>query len=233
VTRDLRLIGWWDGPEAGDGWPCVCGFISDDAPDEKVIAYLRSGTAWVACAGFSRCRLCGRDNGSVELTDGENFCWPEGLAHYVEEHGIRLPAEVAAVAARGPAGPVDLRWFQDAVLDSDALAIDEGWWQSLGRETAEHRPGCRHHPARCSWDLPRCADIHVGGVPIGDVALMARLRRLLGAGWPFAELRAMTADQPFLGVTGGDPAALNRVAELRDYLFYATPDGLLPVATDV
>ena len=61
----------------------------------------------------------------------------------------------------------------------------------------------------------------------------ARLRRLLGAGWPFAKLRAMTGDQPFLGIADGDPRALNEHAELRGFLFYEGADGLLPVATEL
>lgn len=229
MTRDLRLIGWWDGPEAGDGWPDVCGFVSDGPPDEQTAAYLRSGSVWAATAGISRCRLCGRHNGTTELTDGENFCWPQGLAHYVEEHGVRLPDEVREVAARGPAGPVDVRRLTGTLLNR----VGDEWWRAQDREPREHLPGCRHSPVRCSWDLPDRADIHVDGVPPGDVGLMARLRRLLGADWPFARLHALTESQPFLAVTGGDPAALNRNTELRGYLFYATAGGLVPVATEV
>ena len=29
-------------------------------------------------------------NGNLELTDG-TFLWPEGLAHYVRDHDVRLP----------------------------------------------------------------------------------------------------------------------------------------------
>ncbi|WP_127502582.1 hypothetical protein [Actinoplanes solisilvae] len=92
-----------------------------------VVAYLRSGTAVVAAAGFSVCRVCGDDNGSTELTDGEHFVWPEGLAHYVEAHDVRLPDEVVAVAARGPARPVD-----PLAIGPDLFAtVDEQWWRSL------------------------------------------------------------------------------------------------------
>ena len=134
MTRQLRLIGWWDGPESGDGWPDVCGFVSGEPPDEQTVAYLRSGTVWAAAAGVSLCRLCGRDNGSAELTDGVDFCWPEGLAHYVEEHGVRLPAEVRG---RKEAPPVDLRGAEDALL-----TVDDSWWRLQGSEPATHRPGC-------------------------------------------------------------------------------------------
>ncbi|WP_433788825.1 hypothetical protein [Actinoplanes sp. CA-252034] len=226
MTRMLRGIGYWDGPQAPDGWPDVCAFAVGE-PDERVAAYLRSGTPFMAMAGRSRCRLCGRWNGSAELTDGESFCWPEGLAHYVEEHGVRLPEEVRAVAARGPARPVD------ALLFNETIPIDAGWWRAQARDGA-HLPGCRHSASLGWWELPAVADIHVDRVPVGDVALMARLRRALGVDWPFATLRELTARQPVLAVTGGDPAALNRRhPELCGYLFYATADGLLPVATEV
>ena len=42
--------------------------------------------------GLSECRFCGQMNGSAEMTDGV-YCWPEGLAHYVHEHEVRLPDE--------------------------------------------------------------------------------------------------------------------------------------------
>ena len=74
---------------------------------DVVVAYLRSGTVFVAAAGFSVCRVCGILNGNTEMTDGEHFVWPEGLGHYVESHNVRLPAEVLEVARRGPARPVD------------------------------------------------------------------------------------------------------------------------------
>ncbi|GHH42120.1 hypothetical protein GCM10017774_37860 [Lentzea cavernae] len=54
---------------------------------------------FVAFAGKSICRFCGRDNGSTELTDGVNFVWPDGLLHYVEDHNVRLPTEVTAAMA--------------------------------------------------------------------------------------------------------------------------------------
>ncbi len=56
--------------------------------------------------------------GFEEFTDGV-FQWPEGLAHYVLEHSVRLPAEVVqhaiATADAGSAvGRVDAVWWLDA-----------------------------------------------------------------------------------------------------------------------
>jgi hypothetical protein len=57
--------------------------------------------------GSRRALSAGEANGSTELTDGKHFVWPQGLAHYVEAHDVRLPDDVMVVAERGPAGPVD------------------------------------------------------------------------------------------------------------------------------
>ncbi|WP_327011281.1 hypothetical protein OHA72_30780 [Dactylosporangium sp. NBC_01737] len=120
----LRMIGYWDGPAAPDGLPDVCGSVTpgaDPAVQRSVAAYLRSGTVLAVAAGMSRCRLCGTVNGSAELSDGTHFVWPEGLAHYVEAHDVRLPDEVAAVAARGPAPAVDPGPLSD-------VPADMAWW---------------------------------------------------------------------------------------------------------
>jgi hypothetical protein len=122
----IRSIGYWHEPPARDGLPDVRNFV-DHATDPKVqaeiVAYLRSGTAWVALAGRSLCRICGKANGSTELTDGENFVWPEGLAHYVETHDVRLPNDVAVVAARGPAAPIDAVEFERALFDTGEIRL--------------------------------------------------------------------------------------------------------------
>ncbi len=38
--------------------------------------------------GISKCRICGKDNGSKGLCVAE-WEWPEGFRHYIEEHGVR------------------------------------------------------------------------------------------------------------------------------------------------
>ena len=60
------------------------------------------------------CRLCGRSNGDATLAD-DAYQWPEGLAHYVEAHAVRLPVEFVAHVRRR--------------LDRDeAVAVDRQWW---------------------------------------------------------------------------------------------------------
>lgn len=224
-TRILRLIGYWDGPAEPDGWPDVCRFVAavDPTVQRTVADYLRSGTVLAVAAGFSACRLCGAANGSAELTDGVHFIWPEGLAHYVEDHGVRLPDEIADVAALGVAATVD---------PEPDVTVDEQWWRRQTGESTTHRPGCRHSPAVASWDLPVQAEIYVDRVPPDAVAVLARIRRLLGIGWPFTELRRLLGAQPVHAVAG-NPAALHHsliaAPELRPYLFYEAGGALLPI----
>lgn len=117
---ELILIGYWDGPSTGPGWPSVTGFVDPDwdAEERELVAdHLRTG--WVArrCMGFSPCRLCGRDNGCLELTDG-HYVWPEGLAHYVTDHDVRLPE----------------RFVQHVLTMVDAIETadrDENWWRQV------------------------------------------------------------------------------------------------------
>jgi hypothetical protein len=85
---------------------------------------------YVAAGGWSSCRFCGAANGSVELTDGEHFVWPEGLAHYVSDHDVRLPDAVTALMAQPPA-PVDALAFVHALFRTRRIKIDSDWWGSL------------------------------------------------------------------------------------------------------
>ena len=86
-----------------------------------IVQYLAGGGLVSVFAGYSYCR-CGceqrfrirnrdRDrkrryrfethplsNGDATLGD-DKWCWPEGLAHYVQHHAIRLPDEFIAHAA--------------------------------------------------------------------------------------------------------------------------------------
>ena len=81
-----------------------------------VATYLSSGTVARAYLGRSACRFCGERNGSLEFTDGR-YIWPEGLAHYVTDHGVRLPDDFVEYAV--------------ARLDEvEAAEVETAWWQS-------------------------------------------------------------------------------------------------------
>ena len=60
-------------------------------------------------------------NGTTELCD-DMWCWPEGLAHYVEKHGIRLPDEFVAHAAE--------RGFEPAPPVEGSFTPDHGFWRT-------------------------------------------------------------------------------------------------------
>ena len=65
----------------------------DDDERELVVAYLQGGLPVLHMMGFSPCRICDLSaNGNAELTDG-SYLWPQGLAHYVQDHRVRLPPE--------------------------------------------------------------------------------------------------------------------------------------------
>lgn len=57
-----------------------------------VIAHLRNAPDIEGYFGFATCRLCGIKCGATDKSDG-TFVWPSGLAHYVEEHGLRPPPD--------------------------------------------------------------------------------------------------------------------------------------------
>ena len=93
----LNGIGYWR-DEKGN-WPHPSDYVDSEWEPlrrTKIVRYLRSGAILSAYLGFSFCRFkCGISNstmGNREMTDGK-WVWPEGLAHYVESHLVRLPAE--------------------------------------------------------------------------------------------------------------------------------------------
>lgn len=110
----LRLVGYWDGlfPDVHD---LVDHEWSEDERD-AVSQSIAAGTMARVFMGYSTCRFCGVSNGYAEFTDG-TYIWPQGLQHYVDEHGVRLPREFVDHAVRR------LRELEDAT-------IDDAWWRS-------------------------------------------------------------------------------------------------------
>jgi hypothetical protein len=122
----LRRIGYWKPAPSGiarnqaDEWPDPASFVdaSWDADLRDMVAdYLDCGFVWRAFAGLSPCRLCGQSNGALELSDGA-FLWPSGLAHYIRDHQVRLPAEFVKHVER----------FTGQLEDA---AVDDAWWYSF------------------------------------------------------------------------------------------------------
>jgi hypothetical protein len=111
---------FWDtGGSPSSGLPHPAALIDESWDTEEreiVVDYLVRGFVARVYMGTSACRICGRRNGSLEFTDGV-FIWPEGLAHYVKEHAVRLPEHFVR----------HVRSFTD---DVESAEVDESWWRS-------------------------------------------------------------------------------------------------------
>ncbi|WP_149866996.1 hypothetical protein [Solirubrum puertoriconensis] len=94
----------------------------------RVLSYLQQGRKLNYWAGYSWCRFqCGEpdDNmGSADLTDG-TYCWPEGLAHYIERHHVKLPERIVAHILSQPSFP-DIA----AALVPESIPVDISWWKT-------------------------------------------------------------------------------------------------------
>ncbi len=123
LVSTLSLIGYWWSPEEPD-WPHPAALIDQDWDEEErrtVATYFRHGTLAASFLGNSCCRICTKDVGCHEFTDGV-FVWPQGLAHYIEEHSVRLPQPL-----------IDHALARHAVLET-AQANVERWKRWCGVE---------------------------------------------------------------------------------------------------
>lgn len=112
----LRLIGYWRNakhPEYPDPHDLVDAAWDED---ERHVtgSYLASGTVAWAFMGYSPCRFCGENNGDLEYTDGV-YVWPSGLAHYIDEHHVRLPQAIVDHAS-------------DRLTEVEKVRPDLAWW---------------------------------------------------------------------------------------------------------
>jgi hypothetical protein len=118
----LRLIGYW-ASDTDRQWPDPRTLVDRawaDAEREVIAWYLRYGLVASTYMGRSTCRFCGVQVGNVELTDGA-YVWPEGLAHYVDEHQVRLPQEFVT----------HVHEMEDRLRDAP---IDRAWWRDQGKQ---------------------------------------------------------------------------------------------------
>jgi hypothetical protein len=193
----LKLIGYWkplarpsprrlprppriDVPD--HGWPDVRELVDPGwRPGDRarIVRYLRAGHLLWGFLGNSTCRFdCGINRhacgtGSCERTDGE-WAWPDGLAHYVERHAVRLPDEfVETMEARDwlvpghGAVPAELADLIES-LGGDRpprtdIADDLTFWQSWAARIPANptgapgllpgRFGCLRMILRRGWDL--------------------------------------------------------------------------------
>jgi hypothetical protein len=117
----LRSIGYWRSdlqPELPD--PAHWQDSTWNAAERDfALRYLELGYPIASALGAASCRLCGAANGSQELSDGV-FVWPEGLAHYIREHSVRLPDAV-------------LEAFRRRLADLEEADVDDTWWNENAR----------------------------------------------------------------------------------------------------
>jgi hypothetical protein len=92
--KRLEVLGFWFNEQAPTSLPrpqlLVGGLSVQDR--NLLVSYLRQGKTLVRYPEPSFCRFaCGEaEMGRADLTDG-TFVWPEGLAHYLDRHDVRLP----------------------------------------------------------------------------------------------------------------------------------------------
>jgi hypothetical protein len=140
----LRLIGYWCSLEVD--WPDPARFVDpawDPAVRIAVVSYLRlrGGRAPWNSVGYSWCRFrceMRRRVGTGEYTDG-TYIWPEGLAHYVEQHGVRLPDEFVSHVLKDSSVPLatpskPLRWG-DVRIETDWWMAQRGWIEASAFRT--------------------------------------------------------------------------------------------------
>jgi len=111
--RDSKLIpvGYW----YSDSEPELPMPDSNESMEheEEIARYLRSHNVINSYRGSSTCRICNdRWNGSKEMSDGV-YIWPEGLAHYINEHKTTLPTEFIEHILANPAD-IDLEAEEQA-----------------------------------------------------------------------------------------------------------------------
>lgn len=135
----VTVIGLWCN-RAEPYWPDPKDFVDEEWNETdraEVVRALRSGRQVRQFRGESTCRMCGQLNGASELTDG-TYLWPDGLAHYVSEHSVRLPEQVEAhfvhhqLARTGVLSEPAEDSIQADDDPANLLDADESWWLSLG-----------------------------------------------------------------------------------------------------
>jgi hypothetical protein len=113
--------------------------------------------------GYSFCRfVCGvadTEMGGIDLHDGE-WLWPQGLAHYVEHHSVRLPDEfIETMRSRCWRPPRDLPHPSGT---NQMVLKKVGYWCSRYEPTLPH-PRALVQPNWYGKNLPRILGYLRGG----------------------------------------------------------------------
>jgi hypothetical protein len=123
----VETIGYWKTTTGvGDQLPEASWFVEPNQDlylgSSPLADLLDAGVEYVWCMGFSVCRICGRQNGCSQRTDGR-FVWPDGLSHYVREHGLSLPPSIASELRRAPSHPAQ-RFLLANVIEGFEPSLD-------------------------------------------------------------------------------------------------------------
>jgi hypothetical protein len=128
--KELKRIGYWQS-EREPFYPHPSCFQDPEWPEDerqKVVAYLKAGACLFSYRGRSWCRFnCSNgDMGSKDLTDGA-YVWPEGLAHYVESHQVRLPGKFVEKCKKSTIVLDEARLQQ-----LEEWPVSDKWWIRVG-----------------------------------------------------------------------------------------------------
>lgn len=124
----LEAIGFWFNEAAPSSYPKPQLLVRTWNARQRraVAAYLRGGSVFETYRAYSHCRFaCGtkmRAMGCRDLAD-LRFVWPEGLAHYVEVHGVDLPDHFVTHVLATKTPPL-IDWKARA---REGLISDQAW----------------------------------------------------------------------------------------------------------
>ena len=206
LPLEMRKIGFWrtrpDDPEGLLGYPHPASLVDRSWEADRrgrIVDFLRGGHTLAAYLGFSFCRFddCHLEHsalGTRDFTDGR-WVWPEGLGHYVANHGVRLPDAFIADAATH-------RFVVPRVSIDSPVRVDVGFWL---RWVAENTAPTPAQLDACSLDEAQaiCAKLST-----------RRWRASASAEHGRWKLRMETQDQVFEDYTGSIADSL-----LLAYLF--------------
>ena len=123
--KKLRSFGfWWSDREPELPHPSAYVDETWDAEERRqVVEYIREAPVYLLWKGWSWCRFgCKGHFGTKDLTDGA-WIFPEGLAHYVECHGVK-PSDDFLAHIRGNEYQIpDIPWLRAHIMA--ALGLDD------------------------------------------------------------------------------------------------------------
>jgi hypothetical protein len=102
IPADLRAVFFWSDAAVDRLRPQDHVFpahtLEDRVNRDRLVEVLRGGAVVIRYTGLAKCRVCGVDLGSADLT-GYGFVWPEGCEHYATEHDVWPPGAYALLDA--------------------------------------------------------------------------------------------------------------------------------------